>query len=166
MTSRKNVFDIISHERDHQNNTANRVIGKETFPLFDWLNFIDAHLLQARRAESVLEATEEIRNLAACAVAALEEYGARVRTPELDSQMTLNELMNPESLPNISYTAPTSMPTRWSKAQSRDKKGSADRRAEKKRLKDDDDDDLYGIGNLNSGDGDDDDDDDDADASS
>lgn len=164
MTSRKNVFDIISHERDHQNNTANRVVGKETFPLFDWLNFIDAHLLQARRAESVLEATEEIRNLAACAVAALEEYGARVRTPELDgvdeSQMTLSELMNPRPLTNISYTAPT--------AQSRGKKGPADRRAEKKRLKDDEDDDeddLYGIGKFNSGDGDD-DDDDDADASS
>ena len=162
MTSRKNVFDIISHERDHQNNTANRVVGKETFPLFDWLNFIDAHLLQARRAESVLEATEEIRNLAACAVAALEEYGARVRTPELDgvdeSHMTLSELMNPRPLTNISYTA-----------QSRGKKGPADRRAEKKRLKDDEDDDeddLYGIGKFNSGDGDDDDDDDDADASS
>jgi len=166
MTSRKNVFDIISHERDHQNTTATRLIGKESFPLFEWLNFIDAHLLQARRAESVLEATEEIRNLAACAVAALEEYGARIRTPELNSQATLNELMNPQSLPTISYTPPTATPTRWSKAQSRDKKGSADRRTEKKHLKndDDDDDDLYGIGSLNLND--DDDDDEDAESSS
>lgn len=185
MTSRKTVMDIISNERDWQISTLSKLGNSDTtFPLFDWLNFIDAHLLQARRAETIAESTAEIRNLAACAVAALEQYGAADRDREgrdragalLDDDRneridlaTLDELLTKQRWTAADKAAAAAAAaanddTKVGKAFYDDtnknhKKYPADRRAEKKRRKDDDDD-LYGIGSLNLNDDDDDDDDD------
>ena len=74
---RESVFDIIWNERDAQVEVL--ATRKSPLGISDWLNFIDEHLLRARRAESLTETMDEIRNLAACAVAAMEGYGARPR---------------------------------------------------------------------------------------
>jgi hypothetical protein len=75
MPTRKAVFDIVDAERDDQNQN----LPETPFELFDWLNFIDDHLLRARTAGTRVEATDELRNLTACAVAAMEQYGVRRR---------------------------------------------------------------------------------------
>jgi len=169
MTSRKTVMDVIGNERDWQISTLSKLGNSDTtFPLFDWLNFIDAHLLQARRAETIAESTEEIRNLAACAVAALEQYGVAGRALTLldDSRIdrsTLDELLTKRRWTDADKAAAANDDTKVGKAFYDDtnknhKKYLADRRSEKKRRKDDDDD-LYGIGSLNVNDDDEDDDD-------
>lgn len=78
MPTRKAVFDIINSER----NSQNQQLPATPFELFDWLNFIDDHLLRARTAGTKVEATDELRNLSACAVAAMEQYGVRLRNEE------------------------------------------------------------------------------------
>lgn len=98
MLVRKFVLDVISNERDAQLENLGAFVQEPTgellpIPLFDWLNFIDEHLLRARRAATMIEASDEIRNLAACAVAAMEQYGARPRPTENDiKQPTLQAL--------------------------------------------------------------------------
>ena len=99
---RQNVMDIIWDERDSQ---VENLLGQADVPLFEWLNFIDEHLLRARRAASVHEATDEVRNLAACAVAVMQFYGGRTRaaqmfaqsngSPESISSLTLSEAQFP-----------------------------------------------------------------------
>ena len=78
MPTRKAVFGIIDSER----NSQDQQLPANPFELFDWLNFIDDHLLRARTAGTKVEATDELRNLAACAVAAMEQDGVRARTGE------------------------------------------------------------------------------------
>jgi hypothetical protein len=82
MPTRKAVFDVINAERDAQNNH----LPPSPFELFDWLNFIDDHLLRARTAGT----TDELRNLTACAVAAMEQYGVRARDVAGDMALNLN----------------------------------------------------------------------------
>ena len=86
MPTRKAVFDIIDSERDSQN----QHLPAMPFELFDWLNFIDDHLLRARTAGTRVEATDELRNLSACAVAAMEQYGVRPRTEEFNVNQPTN----------------------------------------------------------------------------
>ena len=78
MPTRKAVFDIIDSER----NSQSQQLPADPFELFDWLNFIDDHLLRARTAATRVEATDELRNLTACAVAAMEQYGVRLRNED------------------------------------------------------------------------------------
>ena len=78
MPTRKAVFNIIDSER----NSQDQHLPVMPFELFDWLNFIDDHLLRARTAGTKVEATDELRNLSACAVAAMEQYGVRLRNEE------------------------------------------------------------------------------------
>ena len=80
MPTRKAVFNIIDSER----NSQDQHLPVMPFELFDWLNFIDDHLLRARTAGTKVEATDELRNLSACAVAAMEQYGVRPRTEEFN----------------------------------------------------------------------------------
>ena len=86
MPTRKAVFEIINSER----NSQNQQLPAMPFELFDWLNFIDDHLLRARTAGTKVEATDELRNLSACAVAAMEQYGARLRTGEFGINQPTN----------------------------------------------------------------------------
>ena len=86
MPTRKAVFDIIDSER----NSQNQQLPATSFELFDWLNFIDDHLLRARTAGTKVEATDELRNLSACAVAAMEQYGVRPRTEEFNVNQPTN----------------------------------------------------------------------------
>ena len=87
MPTRKAVFDVINAERDAQNNH----LPPSPFELFDWLNFIDDHLLRARTAGTRIEATDELRNLTACAVAAMEQYGVRTRDATDDMSLNMNQ---------------------------------------------------------------------------
>ena len=86
MPTRKAVFVIIDSER----NSQDKQLPATPFELFDWLNFIDDHLLRARTAGTRVEATDELRNLSACAVAAMEQYGARLRTGEFGINQPTN----------------------------------------------------------------------------
>ena len=86
MPTRKAVFNIIDSER----NSQNQHLPAMPFELFDWLNFIDDHLLRARTAGTKVEATDELRNLSACAVAAMEQYGVRPRTEEFNVNQPTN----------------------------------------------------------------------------
>ena len=86
MPTRKAVFEIINSER----NSQDKQLPPNPFELFDWLNFIDDHLLRARTAGTKVEATDELRNLSACAVAAMEQYGARPRTEEFNTNQPTN----------------------------------------------------------------------------
>ena len=86
MPTRKAVFNIINSER----NSQDQQLPPNPFELFDWLNFIDDHLLRARTAGTKVEATDELRNLSACAVAAMEQYGARPRTEEFNGNQPTN----------------------------------------------------------------------------
>jgi hypothetical protein len=86
MPTRKAVFDIINSER----NSQNQQLPATPFELFDWLNFIDDHLLRARTAGTKVEATDELRNLSACAVAAMEQYGVRLRNEEFSVDQPTN----------------------------------------------------------------------------
>ena len=86
MATRKAVFDIIDSER----NSQDQQLPPTPFELFDWLNFIDDHLLRARTAGTKVEATDELRNLSACAVAAMEQYGVRPRTEEFNVNQPTN----------------------------------------------------------------------------
>ena len=86
MPTRKAVFEIINSER----NSQDQQLPSTPFELFDWLNFIDDHLLRARTAGTKVEATDELRNLSACAVAAMEQYGARLRTGEFGINQPTN----------------------------------------------------------------------------
>ena len=86
MPTRKAVFNIINSERNSQDHQ----LPPNPFELFDWLNFIDDHLLRARTAGTKVEATDELRNLSACAVAAMEQYGARPRTEEFNVNQPTN----------------------------------------------------------------------------
>ena len=90
MPTRKAGFGIINSER----NSQDQQLPANPFELFDWLNFIDDHLLRARTAGTKVEATDELRNLAACAVAAMEQYGVRARTGEfgLDQPTNMSKL--------------------------------------------------------------------------
>ena len=95
MTPRQTVFDIIWNERDSQ---LEILAPNTTPPLFEWLNFIDEHLLRARRAETLAEATDEIRNLAACAVAAMEAHGARSRADRATDIFGAGQGSGPENI--------------------------------------------------------------------
>ena len=86
MPSRKAIFGIIDSER----NSQDQHLPTTPFELFDWLNFIDDHFLRARTSATKIEATDELRNLAACAVAAMEQYGARPRTREFGINQPTN----------------------------------------------------------------------------
>ena len=86
MPTRKAVFNIIDSER----NSQDQHLPAMPFELFDWLNFIDDHLLRARTAGTKVEATDELRNLSACAVAAMEQYGVRLRTEEFNVNQPTN----------------------------------------------------------------------------
>ena len=86
MPTRKAVFNIIDSERNSQDQN----LPAMPFELFDWLNFIDDHLLRARTAGTKVEATDELRNLSACAVAAMEQYGVRPRTEEFNVNRPTN----------------------------------------------------------------------------
>ena len=86
MPTRKAVFNIIDSER----NSQDQHLPAMPFELFDWLNFIDDHLLRARTAGTKVEATDELRNLSACAVAAMEQYGVRPRTEEFNVNQPTN----------------------------------------------------------------------------
>ena len=86
MPTRKAVFDIIDSER----NSQSQQLPADPFELFDWLNFIDDHLLRARTAATRVEATDELRNLTACAVAAMEQYGVRLRSEEFTIDQPTN----------------------------------------------------------------------------
>jgi len=86
MPTRKAVFNIIDSER----NSQDQHLPAMPFELFDWLNFIDDHLLRARTAGTRVEATDELRNLSACAVAAMEQYGVRPRTEEFNVNQPTN----------------------------------------------------------------------------
>ena len=86
MPTRKAVFEIINSER----NSQDQQLPSTPFELFDWLNFIDDHLLRARTAGTKVEATDELRNLSACAVAAMEQYGVRPRTEEFNTNQPTN----------------------------------------------------------------------------
>ena len=86
MPTRKAVFEIINSER----NSQDQQLPAMPFELFDWLNFIDDHLLRARTAGTKVEATDELRNLSACAVAAMEQYGVRPRTEEFGIDQPTN----------------------------------------------------------------------------
>ena len=86
MPTRKAVFNIIDSER----NSQDQHLPVMPFELFDWLNFIDDHLLRARTAGTKVEATDELRNLSACAVAAMEQYGVRLRTEEFNVNQPTN----------------------------------------------------------------------------
>mgnify|MGYP001338535430 CR=1 FL=1 len=86
MPTRKAVFEIINSER----NSQDQQLPPTPFELFDWLNFIDDHLLRARTAGTKVEATDELRNLSACAVAAMEQYGVRPRTEEFNVNQPTN----------------------------------------------------------------------------
>ena len=86
MPTRKTVFNIIDSER----NSQDQHLPAMPFELFDWLNFIDDHLLRARTAGTRVEATDELRNLSACAVAAMEQYGVRPRTEEFNVNQPTN----------------------------------------------------------------------------
>ena len=86
MPTRKAVFGIINSER----NSQDQQLPANPFELFDWLNFIDDHLLRARTAGTKVEATDELRNLAACAVAAMEQYGVRARIGEFGIDQPTN----------------------------------------------------------------------------
>ena len=86
MPTRKAVFNIFDSER----NSQNQHLPAMPFELFDWLNFIDDHLLRARTAGTKVEATDELRNLSACAVAAMEQYGVRPRTEEFNVNQPTN----------------------------------------------------------------------------
>tara|TARA_B100000745_G_C19981302_1_gene332443 strand:- start:105 stop:467 length:363 start_codon:yes stop_codon:yes gene_type:complete len=86
MPTRKAVFEIINSER----NSQDQQLPADPFELFDWLNFIDDHLLRARTSATKVEATDELRNLAACAVAAMEQYGVRLRTGEFGINQPTN----------------------------------------------------------------------------
>ena len=90
MPTRKAVFAIIDSER----NSQDKQLPATPFELFDWLNFIDDHLLGARTAGTKIEATDELRNLSACAVAAMEQYGVRRRTGEfgIDEPTNMSKL--------------------------------------------------------------------------
>ena len=86
MPTRKAVFNIINSER----NSQDQQLPPNPFELIDWLNFIADHLLRARTAGTKVEATDELRNLSACAVAAMEQYGARPRTEEFNVNQPTN----------------------------------------------------------------------------
>ena len=90
MPTRKAVFAIIDSER----NSQDQQLPENPFELFDWLNFIDDHLLRARTAGTKVEATDELRNLSACAVAAMEQFGVRRRTGEfgIDAPTNMSKL--------------------------------------------------------------------------
>ena len=95
MTPRQTVFDDIWNERDSQ---LGILAPDTTLPLFEWLNFIDEHLLRARRAETLAEATDEIRNLAACAVAAMEAHGSRSRADRATDILGAGQGSGPEDI--------------------------------------------------------------------
>ena len=86
MPTRKAVFNIIDSER----NSQSQQLPANPFELFDWMNFIDDHLLRARTAGTVVEATDELRNLTACAVAAMEQYGVRLRNEDTIPEVPTN----------------------------------------------------------------------------
>ena len=50
MPTRKAVFEIINSER----NSQDQQLPADPFELFDWLNFIDDHLLRASRPVRLL----------------------------------------------------------------------------------------------------------------
>ena len=111
MPTRKAVFDIIDSERDSQNQQQPAM----PFELFDWLNFIDDHLLRARTAGTKVEATDELRNLSACAVAAMEQYGVRPRTEEFNVNQPTNMSKLSGLLSNLDESRISSLTTALNK---------------------------------------------------
>lgn len=76
---REEVFRLISEERDYQN-----AQGKpDQRGLGEWLKSIQYYHDMARAADYLEVAMEEVRKIAALAVAALEQYGCEPRSESL-----------------------------------------------------------------------------------